>query len=169
MTQTYLGIGTNIERDKHAQAAIIELQRLGVNLQVSTIYRCPATGFDGAEFYNFVVGMDTNLALPEFSRRLRALEVAYGRPENAVKQQDRTLDIDILLFGEEVSQQSPQLPRRDIFKFNFVLQPLYELCPERIVPCDGRSVGQIWEQEFQSIGGMSNLTATSLNLSDDYQ
>ncbi|GEA50539.1 2-amino-4-hydroxy-6-hydroxymethyldihydropteridine diphosphokinase [Vibrio inusitatus NBRC 102082] len=169
MTQTYLGIGTNIERDKHARAAIIELQRLGVNLQVSTIYRCPAAGFDGAEFYNFVVGIDTDWALPELSRRLRAIEVAYGRPENAMKKQDRTLDIDILLFGEEISKQSLQLPRCDIFKFNFVLQPLYELCPDLVIPGDGRSVRQVWEQEFNSIGGMSNLTAITLNLSDDYQ
>ncbi|GAD80640.1 2-amino-4-hydroxy-6-hydroxymethyldihydropteridine diphosphokinase [Vibrio ezurae] len=167
MTRTYLGIGTNIERDKHARAAIIELQRLGSNLQISTIYSCPATGFDGAEFYNFVVGLETDLALPEFCHRLRALELAYGRPLNAQKKQDRTLDIDILLFGDLQSPQAPQIPRKDIVEFNFVLQPLYELCPELIVPGDGRSIRQIWQQQFLSIGGMSNLTATPLHLSDD--
>ncbi|OBT07379.1 2-amino-4-hydroxy-6-hydroxymethyldihydropteridine diphosphokinase [Vibrio sp. UCD-FRSSP16_10] len=168
MTQAYLGIGTNIDRDKYAKVAIIELQRFGRNLQVSTIYRCPASGFNGAEFYNFVIGLDTDLALADFSHQLRALELACGRPEDAKKQQDRTLDIDILLFGDVLSQHSPQLPRSDIVKFNFVLQPLYELCPELIVPGDGRSIEQIWQQQFLSMGGMSNLTATSLPLSDDY-
>ncbi|CAM2812476.1 2-amino-4-hydroxy-6-hydroxymethyldihydropteridine diphosphokinase [Vibrio rarus] len=168
MTRAYLGIGTNIERDKHAQVAITQLQRLGSHLQVSTIYRCPAAGFNGAEFYNFVIGLETDLTLSQFAAQLRALELAYGRPENAQKQQDRTLDIDILLFGDVIRQQSPQLPRADIFKFNFVLQPLYELCPELLVPGEGRTIEQIWQQQFLSIGGMSNLTAISLPLSDDY-
>lgn len=162
MTLAYLGIGTNIDRDKHAKAAIMELQHLGDNLQVSTIYRCPAADFDGAEFYNFVVGLDTPLPLDVFATRLRDLEVQYGRPVNACKKQDRTLDIDILLFGDRVSETRPVLPREDIVRFNFVLQPLFELCPDIIVPKDGRSVRQIWEQEFLSLGGHSNLTATTL-------
>jgi 2-amino-4-hydroxy-6-hydroxymethyldihydropteridine diphosphokinase len=164
VTLVYLGIGTNIERDKHAKAAINELKKLGGNFQVSTIYRCPAADFDGAEFYNFVIGLETTLSLEILAKRLRDLEVKYGRPLDACKNQNRTLDIDILLFGDKVSETSPILPREDIVKFNFVLQPLFELCPDLVVPKDGRSVREIWEQEFHSLGGLSNLTATTLSI-----
>lgn len=140
MTRVYLGVGTNIDRQRHAVAAVTELKKLDANLQVSTVYQCPASGFEGAEFFNFVVGLDVSLELDQLRQHLRNLEVQYGRPLDAKKNKDRTLDIDILLFGEEVCTDKPQLPRSDIFKFNFVLQPLKELCPELVIPTDGRTV-----------------------------
>jgi 2-amino-4-hydroxy-6-hydroxymethyldihydropteridine diphosphokinase len=60
----------------------------------------------------------------------------------------RTVDLDIILFGEQISQQTPELPRSDIFKYAFVLQPLLELCPQLVVPNDGRTIEQI-AQQFQ--------------------
>lgn len=162
MTRVYLGVGTNIDRQRHTVAAVTELKKLDANLQVSTVYQCPASGFDGAEFFNFVVGLDVSLELDQLKQHLRSLELNYGRPMDAKKNQNRTLDFDILLFGEQVCTQKPQLPRSDIYKFNFVLQPLKELCPELVIPEDGRTVLQLWEQTFESIGGDSNLSPVSI-------
>ncbi|MDN3614027.1 2-amino-4-hydroxy-6-hydroxymethyldihydropteridine diphosphokinase [Vibrio gallaecicus] len=146
MTLTYVGVGTNIDRDKHAKAAWAELKTLGRNLRSSTIYHCDPVGFDSHAFYNFVIELETSLSLTEFSHELRKIEFKWGRSENAHKLQDRTLDLDIVLFGDVVSKHSPELPRSDIFKYPFVTQPLYDLCPARVIPQDGRTVSEIWQK-----------------------
>ncbi len=146
MTTVYVGVGSNIERRKHIEAAIEELSTIGNQLQISTIYECASVGFNSAAFYNLVVALETRLSLSDFAAQLRAIESRWGRDPQAKKFQDRTLDLDIILFGEEISAQDPELPRSDIFKYPFVIQPLYDLSPERIVPNDGRSVRQIWQQ-----------------------
>ncbi|HDY8200114.1 TPA: 2-amino-4-hydroxy-6-hydroxymethyldihydropteridine diphosphokinase, partial [Vibrio vulnificus] len=49
------------------------------------------------------------------------------------------------LFGECISSQKPELPRSDIFKYPFVIQPLYDLQPDLVIPGDGRTVEEIWQ------------------------
>lgn len=129
MITAYIGVGSNVERKKHIKAAIDELRHLGQGLRLSTIYECPSVGFDGDRFYNLVVELQTTENLTEFSRSLRDIELKWGRCEHAEKFQPRTIDLDILLFGDEVSAQSPQIPRKDIYHYAFVLKPLAELCP----------------------------------------
>lgn len=146
MITTYIGIGSNIERRKHIQAAISELSKLGCDLKLSTIYECQSVGFDSSPFYNLVVEMKTALSLTEFLPSLRDIELKCGRAANAAKLEPRTIDLDILLFGEHICAAKPQLPRNDIFNYAFVIEPLYELCPQLIVPVDGRTIEQIWQQ-----------------------
>ena len=159
MTIAYVGVGTNIARDKHARVAWTELQSLGTNLKCSKIYHCEPVGFNSHPFYNFVVEIDTSLSLTEFSQQLRKIEFKWGRSENANKLQDRTLDLDIVLFGDVVSKHSPELPRSDIFKYPFVTQPLYDLCPARVIPQDGRTVSEIW-QKMQQLDMLSVVDIT---------
>lgn len=146
MITAYIGIGSNIERRRHIQAAIDELSLLGEELRLSTIFECEAVDFESHAFYNLVVEMKTALDLTEFARQLRLIELKWGRAENAGKFEPRTIDLDIILFGNHISDDKPQLPRSDIFKYAFVLEPLLELCPTRVIPLDGRSVEQIWQQ-----------------------
>lgn len=145
MTLAYIGFGSNLEREKHARAAYQELRALG-QVRTSTVYQCQPVGFDSHAFYNFVFELDTELDLLALQHRLRDIELKWGRQIDAQKFQDRTLDLDILLFGEQVSTTKPIVPRSDIFKYEFVLRPLLELCPQRIIPNDGRTVEQVWQQ-----------------------
>ena len=161
MITVYIGVGTNIDRERHAQAAIRELEKLGRELKVSTIYECEAVGFEGQPFYNFVIELKTVLELTEFSQQLRKIELSWGRAVEAKKYQDRTLDLDILLFGDAISEQSPQLPRKDIYQYPFVTQPLYELCPSLVVPDSSQTIAQIWQQ----MDGFDSLKAIELDLS----
>ena len=144
MITTYIGVGSNIERKKHIEAAVVELSQLGEHLQISTIYECESVGFKSESFYNLVVKMKTDLRLSEFSQALRKIELKWGRKEDAAKFEPRTLDLDIILFGELVCEHQPKIPRDDIYKFGFVIQPLNELCPQLIVPGDGRTINQIF-------------------------
>ncbi|MCZ4295296.1 2-amino-4-hydroxy-6-hydroxymethyldihydropteridine diphosphokinase [Vibrio sinaloensis] len=146
MITAYVGIGSNIDRRKHIQAAIEELRALGQDIRLSTIFECEAVGFESHAFYNLVAEIKTSLTLTEFSRQLRDIELKWGRAADAGKFEPRTVDLDIILFGEQVSSEKPQLPRSDIFKYAFVLQPLVELCPQLVVPQDGRTIEQIWQQ-----------------------
>ncbi|HAS8558112.1 TPA: 2-amino-4-hydroxy-6-hydroxymethyldihydropteridine diphosphokinase [Vibrio vulnificus] len=145
MNTVYIGVGSNIEREKHARAAWQELTLLGEALQASPIYECAAVGFDSHAFFNFVIRLNTSMTLEEFASQLRQIELRWGREENAAKYQDRTLDLDIVLFGECISSQKPELPRSDIFKYPFVIQPLYDLQPDLVIPGDGRTVEEIWQ------------------------
>lgn len=90
--------------------------------------------------------MKTSLTLTEFSRQLRKIELKWGRAENAGKFEPRTVDLDIILFGDQTCSSKPEIPRGDIFKYAFVLKPLFELCPQLVVPQDGRTIEQIWQQ-----------------------
>ena len=152
MTTVYIGVGTNIEREKHANAAIEALSSMTKQCRVSPIYECESLGFDSTPFYNFVVELKTTESLADFSQLMRSLEMKWGRSPVAKKFQDRSLDLDILLFGNEVSLSSPIVPREDIFKYPFVIQPLYDLAPDLIIPLDGRKVNDIWQN-------MNNLNA----------
>ncbi|EGR0068811.1 2-amino-4-hydroxy-6-hydroxymethyldihydropteridine diphosphokinase [Vibrio vulnificus] len=145
MNTVYIGVGSNIEREKHARAAWQELTLLGEALQASPIYECAAVGFDSHTFFNFVIRLNTSMTLEELASQLRQIELRWGREENAAKYQDRTLDLDIVLFGECISSQKPELPRSDIFKYPFVIQPLYDLQPDLVIPGDGRTVEEIWQ------------------------
>ncbi|PMH39825.1 2-amino-4-hydroxy-6-hydroxymethyldihydropteridine diphosphokinase [Vibrio sp. 10N.286.49.B3] len=145
MITVYVGVGTNVEQEKHAQAAWTELSQLGQNLQASPVYECAPVGFTGDSFYNFIIKLQTDLPLKEFAHQLREIEFRWGRSATAEKYQDRSLDLDIVLFGETISAQAPQVPRDDIFKYSFVIKPLYDLSPELIIPGDLRTVEQIWQ------------------------
>ncbi|EGQ7963884.1 2-amino-4-hydroxy-6-hydroxymethyldihydropteridine diphosphokinase [Vibrio vulnificus] len=145
MNTVYIGVGSNIEREKHARAAWQELSLLGEALQASPIYECAAVGFDSHAFFNFVIRLNTSMTLEELASQLRQIEMRWGREENAAKYQDRTLDLDIVLFGDCISSQKPELPRSDIFKYPFVIQPLYDLQPDLVIPGDGRTVEEIWQ------------------------
>ncbi|CAM3505148.1 2-amino-4-hydroxy-6-hydroxymethyldihydropteridinepyrophosphokinase [Vibrio aerogenes CECT 7868] len=146
MTSVYVGIGSNIDKHKHIEVAVGELSGLGDLVRQSTIYESPSLGFQGAEFFNLIVEIQTSLTLEVFTKFLRDIEIRWGRAVDAKKYQDRTLDLDIILFGDMIRDASPQLPRKDIYHYPFVIQPLYELSPELIIPGDGRTVREIWLQ-----------------------
>ncbi|QXO16968.1 2-amino-4-hydroxy-6-hydroxymethyldihydropteridine diphosphokinase [Vibrio ostreae] len=146
MITTYVGVGSNLQRHKHIEAAINELAGLGEGLRLSTIYECESVGFDSHAFFNLVVELQTELNLSELSQTLRDIELRWGRDSQAQKFQDRMLDLDIILYGDTVSPAAPKLPRPDIYQYPFVIQPLYELCPTLSIPGAQQTIAQVWQQ-----------------------
>lgn len=157
-TLVYIGVGSNIDRERHTKVAIQELTRLDNELRVSPIYQCEPVGFDSGLFFNFVVELKTDLGLTQLSQALRQIEVKWGRNEDAKKFSDRAIDLDILLFGTTISTEAPLVPRKDIYQYPFVIQPLYDLNPELIIPNDGRTVADIW----QAMDNLDSLTQVDL-------
>lgn len=146
MAVVYLGLGSNIERERYLVAGLDALQVLFGELQLSSVYDSDAIGFDGQPFLNMVVAVDTGLAVAELARRLRHIEVEHGRPVNASRYSARQLDIDILTYGDQVGNvDGVQLPRAEILLNAFVLCPLAELAPQERHPQTGQSYARLWQ------------------------
>ncbi len=144
MTRIYISLGSNIERERHIRAGLDALHAEFGELQVSRVFESEAVGFNGRPFYNLVVGADTELPLATLCQRLRAMEFAHGREPDAKKFAPRTLDLDLLLYGELVCETPLVLPRGEILTNAFVLWPLAELAPTFRHPIDGRTIGELW-------------------------
>lgn len=145
MTRIYISLGSNIERDRHIRAGLDALHAEFGALTVSRVFESAAVGFNGPPFYNLVVGADTALPLPTLCQRLRAMEFAHGREPDAKKFAPRTLDLDLLLYGDLVCETPVALPRGEILTNAFVLWPLAELAPQLRHPSDGRTLGALWD------------------------
>lgn len=136
MTRVWLSLGSNVDRERHIRAALAALRgQFGV-LVVSPVYDCGAVGFAGDPFLNLVVGIDTALPVGELAAWLRALEEANGRVREPGRRfNDRTLDIDILTYGDVAGMiDAVELPRGEILKHAFVLRPLADVAPEELHP-----------------------------------
>lgn len=145
ITQCYIGIGSNIDRETNIRNGLIELKSRYGDLQVSPVYECEALGFEGDEFYNLVVGLKTGLAIDDLVFQLREIEYQFGRKRKETRYSSRTLDIDLLLYGDLISEKR-HVPRSDIIEFGFVLKPLCDIAPELKHPITGESMRHLWEK-----------------------
>ena len=150
MAQIYIGLGSNVERERNLLAGIADLQACFSHVRLSTVYESAAVGFPGANFYNLVMGAQTSLSLPELLATLRNIEFAHGRAPDARKFAPRTLDLDLLSFDDLVCLEPVVLPRAEILHNAFVLCPFAELAPNWIHPVAGKSLALLWDEYDQS-------------------
>ncbi|MGL5452824.1 MAG: 2-amino-4-hydroxy-6-hydroxymethyldihydropteridine diphosphokinase [Aeromonas sp.] len=141
----YISLGSNIERDRHIRAGLTALHAAFGELQVSRVFESEAVGFNGRPFYNLVVAAHSHLPLAKVCQQLRAIEFAHGREPDAKKFAPRTLDLDLLLYGDLVCQTPLPLPRGEVLTNAFVLWPLAELAPTLRHPVDGRTMAELWQ------------------------
>src|SRR5690554_6413910 len=147
MPRVYVSIGSNIARERNIRAAVAALRGQFAALALSPEYRTPAEGFVGDDFYNLVAAFDTDLPLEALAERLAAIETAQGRKRDGPRFGPRTLDIDILLYGDLVRHDRRfDIPRDDIALYAYVLGPLAELAPELPHPETGERFGDLWRR-----------------------
>ncbi|WP_152208584.1 2-amino-4-hydroxy-6-hydroxymethyldihydropteridine diphosphokinase [Marinobacter changyiensis] len=142
----YISVGTNIEREHHITAALDALASQFGDLDISTVYESEAVGFDGEHFLNLVVGIQATGSVAELSRMCKKIEADNGRRRDQPKFSARTLDLDILTYGDHIGDvDGVQLPRGEILKNAFVLKPLAEIAPEAVHPVVGKTYSQLWQ------------------------
>lgn len=145
-TPVYISIGTNIDRERYVRVALDALANWFGELSISPVYESEAVGFDGSPFLNLVVGVETSLSVGELSRQFKQLEAENGRHPSALKFSARTLDLDILTYGEAVGRMDGvDLPRAEILKNAFVLRPLADLAPAVKHPVCRKSYLELWQ------------------------
>ena len=128
LAQVFIGVGSNIDREQNIRSGIRALREQFVRVTSSTVYESTAVGFAGENFYNLVVAMETGLTPKELQDSLHDIENQYGRKRGDSRYVSRTLDLDLLLYEDLVSDEDGlQIPREDVTKFAFVLCPLSEL------------------------------------------
>ncbi|MDO9212924.1 MAG: 2-amino-4-hydroxy-6-hydroxymethyldihydropteridine diphosphokinase [Methylococcales bacterium] len=143
----YISIGSNIDKEIHIPASLRALERQFGTLTISSIYESDAVGFSGDAFHNLIVGFDSDLDVKTVAKQLRDIELDNGRTRNSQKFSARTLDLDLILYGDLIiSDGRLQIPRDEIEKYAFVLEPLAEIAPTDIHPVSGINYAELWQQ-----------------------
>jgi 2-amino-4-hydroxy-6-hydroxymethyldihydropteridine diphosphokinase len=142
----YVAAGSNVEPEKHLARACAQIAQSWPDARFSNAYRNVAVGFDGPDFINLVCGFSTAEPIGAVIARLRAIETLCGRPRFAPKWASRTMDLDVLLFGDRVEKTTEYtLPRPDLLKRPYMLGPMAEIAPDVVHPTEGKKMGELWK------------------------
>ena len=141
MTTVYIGLGSNMERPRqHITTAIEALGKIQSTqtVNVSSLYKSKPVGpQDQDDYVNAVAELETELMPLDLLDSLQAIENEHGR----VRKEHwgpRTLDLDILMFGDEVIQNDRlTIPHPEMMNRSFVLVPLAEIKPDCFIPEKG--------------------------------
>jgi 2-amino-4-hydroxy-6-hydroxymethyldihydropteridine diphosphokinase len=146
--RAYVGVGSNLG-DRWANLALAaralrEEPRVAL-LRASRVWDTAPLGPPQPRYLNAVLELEAADVPPlSLLAALQRIERDAGRVRTGVRWSARTLDLDLLLFGDEVIR-GPRLvvPHPGLVVRRFVLAPLAELCPDHVVPGTGRTVGQL--------------------------
>ena len=141
----YIALGSNLgNREQNVLDAIARIQEFASDgVERSSLYLTdPQNVEDEAEeFVNAVARLTTTVPVRELLVRLQEIEVALGRPGNHSSQESRTIDLDIICYGDVVIDEPDLIvphPRASIRLF--VLMPLAELAPDLVLPGTDKTV-----------------------------
>ncbi|MBV8032187.1 MAG: 2-amino-4-hydroxy-6-hydroxymethyldihydropteridine diphosphokinase [Betaproteobacteria bacterium] len=138
MTVAFVGLGSNLDNPvRQVESALGELDTLPQTrlLKRSSLYRTAPVGYaDQPDFINAVAQLETELAAERLLEELQAIESRHGRVRT-FPNAPRTLDLDLLLFGEVVLRSERlTLPHPRMHERSFVLDPLREIAPDLKIP-----------------------------------
>ncbi|WP_456378921.1 2-amino-4-hydroxy-6-hydroxymethyldihydropteridine diphosphokinase [Thiolapillus sp.] len=145
MTRVWISAGTNVNPEKNLRAAISSLRRQFGDLLLSPVYKTKAVGFEGDDFLNMVIGIDTELSPDQLRARLRKIEAQQGRVRGEEKFAPRSIDLDLLTWGDLVDAAAG-IPRDEILHYAFVLKPLADVAGKDNYPGTGHSYQHLWRQ-----------------------
>lgn len=150
MTRVYIALGSNLANPLHqVQSALNALAELPQTTLIATssLYRTPPLGpQDQPDYLNAVVALDTDLSAENLLDHTQKIELEHGRVRKDERWGPRTLDLDILLFGDEIiNTERLTVPHYDMKNRQFMLYPLAEIAPELHFP-SGESLQSVIAQ-----------------------
>ncbi|WP_337016945.1 2-amino-4-hydroxy-6-hydroxymethyldihydropteridine diphosphokinase [Leclercia sp. AS011] len=150
MTLAYIAIGSNLasplEQVNAAVQALGDIPQSRV-VALSSFYRTPPLGpQDQPDYLNAAIAIDTALSADALLDNTQRIELQQGRVRKAERWGPRTLDLDIMLFGDAViNTERLTVPHYDMKRRGFMLWPLFEIAPDLIFP-DGESLSALLGQ-----------------------
>jgi len=174
----YLGLGSNVgDREEYIEQAIFLLEKsskVEVLKHASNYETEPEGGGPQSPFINTVVALKTKLSPHQLFEFCEEIEAALGR-ERELKWGPRTIDIDILLFNDDIfSDEKLQIPHPLMHERLFVLRPLREIAPHLMHPVLEKSIENLYEERKTELGdkyddelpGFKEIKSAT---SDDYE
>ena len=155
MIKVYIGLGSNLgDPQSQLKKAIIAMNMVPSTsvVKTSSFYRSKPVGpQDQPDYINAVVELDTELSAPVLLDYLQDIENEQGR-ERKIKWGARTLDLDILLFGDEIiNNDRLQVPHVEMHNRGFVLLPLNEILPDCMIPGVGAVSSLLQENSINDL------------------
>jgi 2-amino-4-hydroxy-6-hydroxymethyldihydropteridine diphosphokinase len=143
----YVGAGSNIDPVENLRSACREIEAVFGDLELSSVYQTTPVGMQGDDFLNMVIRFSTNLSVDDVAASIEKIQVLAGRAPGGAKFVSRTLDLDMLLYGDQViDSPTVTVPRGDVIQYGFVLQPMLELAPDLMHPLTGLTIAEHWAQ-----------------------
>lgn len=159
MPRAYVSLGSNLEPERHLAAALEEMRGRFSELLVSPTYRTAAVGFEGPDFLNLAVGLETELSPQALDDWLHALEDRQGRRRGGSRFSSRTLDLDLVLYDDLVlrGEGHLEIPRPELVQHAFVLKPMADIAPQLVHPTLGRTLSRLWDEFAGVRAGLERL------------
>lgn len=147
MVDAYVAAGSNVRPHESLGKALAALARQFPGLRASRAYENAPIGVKGGDFINLVVALPTCLPPRALLERLKGIERECGREAGGPKWGPRTLDLDLLLYGDLTGEFDwARLPHPDIETRAWVLGPLAELAPDLAHPVTGETFAGMWQR-----------------------
>lgn len=142
----FLGIGSNTSRVENINSCIQYLQCSFNTAVTSPIYRSPSYGFEGHDFHNLVVRVESVYSPHQMKQWIQSIEDIHGRDRSKPRYSNRTLDIDLLMCDNLIIDDGlVQIPRAEILKRKYVLKPLQDLAPDLLHPVAQKRLADLWQ------------------------
>ena len=168
MATVFIGLGSNLsdplQQVTQACAEIAALEKVRL-IKTSSLYQSPPMGpSDQPDYINAVAEIATSLTPDELLVELHAIEKHHGRVRTAQRWSARTLDLDILLYGDKViNSERLVIPHLGLYERAFVLYPLLEIAPELVIPGYGEIGALAQNCERGSLKIVGNISSLSNN------
>ncbi len=170
MTRAFIGMGSNLEPERNLREALRQLASAVRVVQISTVFETEPIGRpEQASYYNCVAAVETALAPLDLKQDvLRGIENRLGRVRGDDRYAARTIDLDLLLYGDlVVNEAGIEIPDPDILLRPFLAQGLAELAPDIVLPDTGTPVADLVERmdsaDFKRLETYTALLRGELN------
>ena len=140
MARVFFGLGSNMEPVANLALGVAELRERFGELTLSNVYQSKTLGFEGDDFLNMVVAVQTDKSPESICEEIEEIHDKSGRERGSARFVSRPLDIDLLIYDQLVENRPPvKVPRKDVLEYSFVLVPLAEIAPEFVHPVTRRN------------------------------
>ena len=148
MEKVFIGIGSNLGDSRKNCTEAIKIIEAHPNcevLKISSFYSTEPVGVENQNWYtNAAIAIKTSLNAEDLIKLLLGIEEGMGRIRTGKRWEARTIDLDILLFGDEIiNRKNLKVPHPLMHKRRFVMVPITDIAPENIHPVLGKSMAQI--------------------------